>query len=369
MKKIIFGKKVEFISNDVKVNENLHNRFNDYEDCYDEFDIQIFINDEKNNDEDFMSINPKIHITHSDGFTADFGNVIARWKFNNEKIIIYVKTKSPGNSPLNHLRKFRTMEYSIDAVEVIDQILYEYILVPTMFFFKDRAIIHSSGFVYKNKTFLLGGTGGTGKTSASLSVSKTNNASFLNDDISIIDEFGTIYPNLAYPKIYAYNTVGDLKLEKEILKNKTIFNKIQWNLKKRKNIQAVRRKISPKNLYGSVITDKSSLDYYLILFKEDVTEMKLTEMDTDKAIQATIEIIKSEYSSVFYPHLYWDNFNRRMLNKDSLTYLDTEQISDNWKTILTKSFQRGKIYKLSIPMTISNKEYKEQILTILDDLV
>src|SRR5690625_1536679 len=292
MKKLIFGKGINIITKNSDIKAILNDRFSLYPDFNEKEDIKLYINENEEND-DFISINPNLHTSYPDGFKAKFGSNTIRWVMGQDVIKVYLNIPSLTKSWKNIISRYRSMEFSIGSKERIDQILYEMVLIPTMFFIDNLAIIHSAGFVYKNKSFLLGGTGGTGKTSASLEISKKNSALFLNDDMSIIDSQGFIYPNLAYPKIYAYNTIGDIELENKLIKHHSFLNKIHWKIKKKKNSEKVRRKISPKDLYGSVINEKVKLDFYIILFREKVSKMKITEINKESAINATISIMQS----------------------------------------------------------------------------
>ena len=82
----------------------------------------------------------------------------------------------------------------------------------------DLSLIHASGVVLSNgKAILLGGTGGIGKTSLELELCLNEKASFLTDDIAVIDKEGFLWPNLSFPKIYGYNLAGNKALKRQLL--------------------------------------------------------------------------------------------------------------------------------------------------------
>lgn len=365
LRKLIFGKRIFFNTNDRMTKNIIKDRFRLYPNFDGEEEILININEHTSTQFKEISKNPKLHSSIENGFEVVIGNTKANWKYG-EKIIIDVSVRDSKNSIISMLKKFISREFNASSKRIIDQILYEQILVPTMYNYQDYALIHSSGFKYKGKTFLLGGTGGTGKTSASIQISQDEKASFINDDMSVVDSLGYIYPNLAYPKIYAYNTIGDVNLERELLLNKSLGNKLHWKVMKKINISKVRRKIAPEQLFKSVETVKIPLDYYIILFKEDVQEMKITEINKVTAIDSTIAVMQSEYSGIFNNHVFWHEFNSLLNNKEKL--ISMNQVLGNWKKVLNSAFNNKKLLKLSIPLDISHTEYKKQLGSILEDL-
>lgn len=365
LNKIIFGKRIQFNTDDYIIESILLDRFKLYPNFESDEEVIVNINQDKPKKYEIVSMNPKLHTSFEKGFEAIIGNSKISWNFG-EKLEINAYIDAPKKSIITFAKKVISREFNASSKKIIDQIIYEQVLVPTMYYFENYALIHSAGFKYKGKTFLLGGTGGTGKTSASLEIAKYDDTAFINDDMSVIDSNGDIYPNLAYPKIYAYNTVGDKELETSILIDKSLGNKLHWKIMKKINIARVRRKIAPNHLFKSVTTDKLPLDYYIILFKDDVTKMHIQEISKEAAIDSTIAVMQSEYSGIFNNHVFWHEFNSIMKNKYSS--ISMKKVTDNWRNVLNSAFNNKKLLKLSIPLDISHTEYKRQLGRILEEL-
>lgn len=132
------------------------------------------------------------------------------------------------------VQKFRDIQfYSRDAWA--GQSLIENVLIPTIFFQPDKCVLHGSAICSdKGAVTIFGGTGGTGKTSSLLKIAKEPQTFFVCDDLCPVNKNGKVYPNYAYPKIYAYNTINNNELKRTILKNDGMIGKLQWAYKEKK---------------------------------------------------------------------------------------------------------------------------------------
>ena len=122
-------------------------------------------------------------------------------------------------------------------------------------------------------------------------IRKRKRKGFICDDILVIDECN-FYENYAYPKIYAYNVIGDKELERKILSKESFLSKLHWMIKKKINISKVRRKIFPEELYRIELEKKLSLKkIYIILSRGNYQEMKLKKLKSNIAKEITKNII------------------------------------------------------------------------------
>ncbi len=271
---------------------------------------------------------------------------------------VYFKLLIAPNWYRKILRKWLNMQFT-NRIENIGQIFHEHVLVPMTFFSDDLAPIHASGFTLNNTTNLLGGTGGTGKTTLELEFCLNKNAAFVTDDIAIINRKGEVHPNYNYPKIYGYNLAGNKKLKDKVLKKEPFLGKIHWFLhKKAFGISKVRRKISPFSLFKNVNTHTSKLTNYNILSKNDCKEISKTKLDIETISKMTVEVILTEYS-YFFNHIHWHAFNA--LSKGNKPIMTIDDLEKKWLEILNKSLSNTENYLLSIPFNISHDEFKKQM--------
>ncbi|SMC09972.1 hypothetical protein [Nitratiruptor tergarcus] len=299
------------------------------------------------------SNNPSIHTTFRNGFLANFGGNKVLYKKNDNIIEIDVEI----NMKKNYLRKFLNISYRYNF-ENIGHIIHELILVPTIFFFYNKAIVHASSMKHhrKEKTILFGGTGGVGKTSLELLLCKELEYSFISDDIAIIDNIGNIYPNLSYPKIYAYNVINNNKLKKLIFKNKNFMDKLQWNImRKLKGDSGVRRAISPLLLYNNIETGKNKIDEYYILYKTNtINQITIEKLNSENAAYLSLKIIRNEYNSIFQ-HIIWHEYNCSLMKYKPILKID--EILNRWLKIYLNVFKNIQCYLVKIPTSIDHNDF------------
>jgi hypothetical protein len=314
--------------------------------------------------EKLIANNPSQHFYYKNAIHFKEKLTKVAFVFNNNKQLekIYFKLLVAPNYFRKIVRKWLNMQFT-NRIENIGQIFHENILIPMTFFSDDLVPIHASGFKLNSKSILLGGTGGTGKTTLELEFCLNKNASFITDDIAILDNKGYLYANYNYPKIYGYNLVGNTILKNKIFKKELVFGKIHWLLHKTIfGLSKVRRKISPFRLFKNVTTEKTKLTNYNILSKNDCIEISKTELDVESISKMTIEVIFTEYN-YFFNQLKWHEFNALSIgNKPIITTNDLEK---KWLEILQSTLKETKNNLINIPFNISHNEFKKQSDSII----
>lgn len=304
MNKKIFGYDFNFTFNGIC--ENLIDELRFYPDIIEKNNNFKKVNVEftfKDNTE-ALSSNPSLIGVCNKGFYQNLGYAKLFWDLsqlsNNIIGVKMIVPKSETSGMKKNIRRFLSMGYEVFP-ENIGQVMHELVFVPTTFFFQDKVIIHGSCLHNKNfnSTVIFGGTGGVGKTSSLLELGKDNNWIFLSDDIVVIDENGVIYPNYAYPKIYAYNTLDDKELERSIQNEKSLTSNLQWKLKKKRNPASVRRRVGPNLLYKTEYAElplKTNLFLFRGKYDGDITVEKINSL---KSSLLEENIIFPEYEAVF----------------------------------------------------------------------
>jgi len=368
MRKNIFGYDV-YINNEID-DLIFENEFEMYEDELENIDKKIFINISESKSIDFLSSNPKLILLDKDGFTMK-SRVNIKWnlkKLNKGEIVVNIYIPRNKKSKLRRfISKFLSIGYE-NLYENIGQILHELVLIPATFFFQDKVIVHGSCLYNKkyDKSVVFGGTGGVGKTSSLIEMGKNHDWIFLSDDIVVIDNEGKIYPNYAYPKIYAYNTIGDKILEKEILKNKTTMNRFQWYFLKKINPARVRRRISPELLYNTEFKSPK-LDYNLFLFRGNFSKnIDFEKIDSKNSSIFEKNIILNEYES-FYKFIKWYEYNARALNIKP--YITFDGLVKNYEDKYNKIFSNTENYIVKIDISMNHEKFKKEMVKQTEQLV
>lgn len=309
--------------------------------------------------------NPKNHYYSNEIMGIDFGWGKVFWDF--DKHIIYVNFDDKEN---DWISKFRDIQFC-KSFEWAGQRLHEDVLIGTVLFEKDKFVVHGSAVSNRDgKVVIIGGTGGTGKTSTLISIGKEDGVYFVCDDMCSIRNDGKVFPNFAYPKIYAYNVLGNKKFENRILKSGGVTGQIQWNIKKAtRGLSSVRRRVDPSVLYNipsSKITNNFRLGTYIFLNRTDFcSDMSVENVTKEDAIEMNTMIMKNELSKFYLP-LEMRKLNSLYAHRYSST---GDNYFDNWKKSMFEALKNVKILQINIPYHYDNELLKEKMrLIILEEL-
>jgi len=354
--KLIFGINFEFKVKDKYHFDILHAELKGYPDVQ---DVDVVVREVDNFEGEVLSRNPSIHHEFSDGFLVKNRIMDRRFVFKDKNLIRidFRINESPGL--MTYLRKWNNIQFTNRRMR-IGQMLHEDLLVPATFFRENLMPIHCSGInTNSNQVLLFGGTGGVGKTSIEIKLASLSGNQFVSDDIAIVDDEKSVHKNLNYPKIYAYNTVGNDALLNRLLNSNVISDKVHWHLSKHlKGIDKVRRRIAPDEIYEVINDENHKVSTVYYLFKKDVPEMRLQELDSERATELSLEIIANEYAS-FISHIRWHNYNRMMIQKEVI--INEEGLMNKWRSIGNKFYKDLKIYALYIPLEIEHKYFLEKV--------
>ena len=303
---------------------------------------------------------PTFSLLKDNSFVVDYGHSIIQYKlFNVPGKVTVVPRKLP------FFWKILSMEYR-NVLENLPQIFHELVVIPLMFFEKDKFPVHASAVYDKalKQVIMFGGTGGVGKTSIELLLAKNARYSFFADDFCVVDRDGFVFPNLAYPKIYGYNIEYNRDLRKRLLEKESFFSRCHWFVHYYlRGPNKVRRKINPTNLFiGGVQRCKQRLGRYFIICRASVKDLVLENVSVDRAVEATIEIVKNEYHS-FLKHVRWLNVNLILAGED-YSKLGKFNLDFSWE-ILKEAFRNVDLYLLKIPIDMSLRYFSKKIFKIL----
>ena len=271
---------------------------------------------------------------------------------------IYIKYNYKTNFIKDYLLKFRSIGY-FNSLENIGAFFHEMILVLMQYILNEKMLIHSSAVknLVTNEVILFGGSGGVGKTSLELLLCNELNYSFIADDISVVDKDGYVYPNLAFPKIYAYNIINNENIENKIFKNRDILDKLQWSLmRKIRGDKGIRRAISPFDLYETIERKKNKItSYYILQRTNKVDKITITDLDKGIASYATYLIIKNEYGMATQ-HFIWDEYNT-LFDYRIKPIVVLDEVYENWKKRYETLFSKIDTYLIEIPVNIQHKDF------------
>lgn len=307
-----------------------------------------------------IATNPSIHSLLKDGFIYGIGPIEARFLFENDEVKhIHFTLKKSGRF-MTILRKWLNIQFATHK-ESIGQWIHEHVLVPYAFCTKDLAVIHASAVqTASKKTLVFGGTGGVGKTSLELALCLGEQCSFISDDICMIDSAGLVSPNLAYPKVYAYNVEGDDSIKSKIFAQRSLLDKFHFKLHELRGKKFSRRRISPLDFYGSVCNEPSLISDFFILFRDQSSEITFEKIHPTQAASLNTHVIFREYNG-FFDHITWNQYNAEA--NDLVPNLDLNTVLERMRTNSEKGFSKAsQCWLVRIPLTIPHHEFKHQMV-------
>ena len=363
----IFGKLIQIVLQDEENKSQIEvvsEQFGLYQELTDVENPDLIIHITKGDlGSDIHAINPKIHMEIKEGFRTIAPKIKVEFQ-KGQSLVARIALEKQKKGLIRYLKKLYNNQYSsID--ERLAQIIYELVLVPSVYFDMDKFLVHSSAFVKDQRgAVLIGGTGGVGKTSLELELCGNRGYSFIADDISVVSDDASVWPNLSFPKIYAYNLKDNERLEKQIFKNRPLHDKWAWKFKHFLNGPAgVRRTISPMEAYGKYANEKTKVSKYYVLVKSDVEDIRVESIKAQKASEMTLAIMKTEYSA-FNNHILWHEFNNKALQSEAILKLDDVFI--RWKEMSEAVFSKVDCYIIHIPLQIDHQEFTKKVADIID---
>lgn len=258
---------------------------------------------------DGVSRNPASHVEGEHGFIAREGGFSVSWERRPEPVVRF-----GFDGRRRSLRgKLLGMQYT-HPWQKVGQIFHEAVLAPTLalFFPGDLSLVHASALQASDgRGVMVMGTGGVGKTSAELELVLRHGYRFLADDIAFLGQDGTLHPHLAFPKIYAYNVLGDADLRRRVMAGRSAGDRAWWRAQTRiRPPSRIRRRADPAELFEGALGRACPLGTAVLLFRSSsVRRMEARPLDPDTAARMSMEVLATEIP-ILQRHLRWHAFNR-----------------------------------------------------------
>lgn len=362
----IFGKSIRIISQDSNVSDTLTKEFSIYPPS-DSAKCDIVIEHVKDLSlSKAISTNPSQHSLIKNGFVAALRPLLCEFTFESGKIKSIKFSIQPAGRLMTLLRKWANIQFTTHK-EGIGQWIHEHILIPLIIVDNDLAVIHASAVkTIGGQTLVFGGTGGVGKTSLEISLCRNEGCSFIADDICALDNEGNIYPNLAYPKVYAYNIDGKSDIRQLIFKGRSILDKLQFNLHELRGKKFARRRISPADFYGSISSTRQPLSSFFILFRDNSKEIIFEKIENNQASSLNSLVISREFGS-FFDHLVWNEYN--VSGSKEISSLKLAEILSRSEEVMNQGLSKpNNSWIVRIPHDMPHSDYQNQMVEKLKNL-
>lgn len=360
MKKIIFGKCYAF-SGDAMYQAWLAESLALYADAGDiPSDVDIHIVNEISG-RTLVAMNPKAHRTFDHGMLTSFPAADVYWGWSGRGSLEVEVTLRSRRGVKRNVQKLLSVEYASD-LESFEQILHEFVLVPSTYFFSDMVPIHAACLTVNGQACLLAGTGGVGKSAAMLALRQHEGVGFVSDDISLMS-YGSslVYANMAWPKIYGYNC-SDPALKGELLAGRGWVDRTHFNVKTWINVASTRRKLRPDRVYRKIESSPVPLSRLYYLVREEVSDFHVASLEASVAVEMTIAVISAEYS-IFHDQLYWEQYNALATSRTAMLTMD--QVVANWRRLLSECLASVACFKTSVPLNMDHVTYRDCMIDTL----
>ena len=360
MKKQIFGKTFEILfppTHESLVSET----FALYTDAVaSPVDVSVEIGAKQVSDGVYFN-NPKIHFSYRDSMETKFPQASVRWcPCVNEGPVLRAFVDIDECYKGGFLRKILSLEFPT-CIEWFQQVVHELVLIPAVYFLQDRALLHAACVSLDDKVVAFTGTGGVGKSSAMLALRNDSSASFLSDDILIVDSGGKAYGNMAWPKIYGYN-LADPLLKAKIFSRRGILDRFLFDVRCRIDPARVRRKVKPNGLYEAVAPDGMQMTHIVNLVRGTGRDFEVREL-VPKTLARMSELVLFPEYAVFHQHLYWEEYNA--LAGGAAPALTMGEVIERWREVWSECFGSVSLRTVMVPVSMD----QDTLMNRLEDLV
>jgi hypothetical protein len=308
--------------------------------------------------------NPACHHELPDGFVATMGATTVRFSFDaggDVRTVYFEPHPLRHRHQRGHARFFSTPFET--PQENAGQIFHELVLVPALFLRREFAPVHAAGFVAPaGGAILVGGTGGVGKSSLALELCRRRGFAFLADDIALVSSDGRAWPNLAYPKVYAYNVIGNAELRRTILTDRSAVDRLHWRYRTMRAPGTVSRRVAPARLYDRVAADGAPVSAYWMLAREVGGSLEVQELSAVRAADMAVAVLEAEYG-VFTRHLRWHEFNSAAGQKRPRVSLAA--VTSRWRALLADCLEAVPCRVIRVPAAMPHAEFCAQVGAII----
>lgn len=359
----IFGRVVRVVSDRSAAGRILEEELSRYPPAPEDAEPDLVVRLRRNEPGAGRLVNPRVHEEAESGFLARYRMADVEFRLDGSALrsIDFLPTR-PDTALLRHARRWLDMQFT-SREERAGVIFHEMVMVPSVYFEPALALVHASAFEDPDGgVTLVGGTGGVGKTSLEIELCLNHGFRFLADDVTVVGRGGHVWPNLAFPKIYAYNLEDNEELAARVLGRRGLGDRLHWHSHRRLGPANVRRRVAPEILYGGFSREGGPLRRYVILVREDRPALHVSEISAARAADMSVAVMETEYQE-FHNHIHWHAFNRMAAGREPV--LRVQDVLDRWRDQLTSVFGGASCQLARVPMHMAHADFKRQMAGLL----
>ncbi|MEZ5175689.1 MAG: hypothetical protein R2823_05740 [Acidimicrobiia bacterium] len=222
--------------------------------------------------------------------------------------------------------------------EIIDSLLAYQLL------HNRSAMLHAAALCKGDRTAVLAGTGGVGKSTSLLAaMSRRQDLRYLGDDLIVIDENGRAFRHPKKVQVYDYNLDRLPETKTRLLDRLGPARRGLWTVRASwLGPKQVRMRVSAEDLFGAAqVADESQIDTVFWVVPGAVERVTSRPMDPGEAAQHAAAALVDEF---------WDF--ARLLNLGSVLTdraMSLDAFYSDTLGVYRSAFSRGECYQLSVP--------------------
>lgn len=323
-------------------------------------DIELEIHDS----EKLESYSPKyfsggrsMHFNDSQYFvgTQNYFDYVVSNAFDDNPIKIDILIKQKSLNFKQKIKALKRVELS-DLTSLIRSAILSYSLfwnvLQLALLKKGCSFIHSAVISRNNRSVILAGSGGAGKTSICLELLKNSEIQYMSEDFGIVDSDGYAYFNPKSISLYKTDIAFGNPIAIKAIENLPNKTKKKWDLLTKVSDENQIVKIPPLELFGKErLSENAKIENALFMIRENCSEIHLEEISLDEYCERITNVTIREMKSLVEI--------LSLISADSpktSSYKNMVEIFEMTKNIYLKSFSNLQPKLLHIPKNFNPEQ-------------
>lgn len=246
------------------------------------------------------AIYTKIHVGWGSGFQFISDHLKYQVTRADGKYTVLVDIgRSAIQTPYTLARKFVDLNYLTPAQNLAKNFMYNCFNLITGVVLSEKGVgcyLHASSMEKDGKGVALIANGGIGKTTSMLHLVSRKGWRYLSDDIALLDRRGDLVRTPLRMQVYAYNLPGNDGLRHELMKGRSLLDKIAWWARLQiKGVHRTRRRVTADELFGSdKVAEAANCSSLLFMERMFIDKVRIEKCGSDYILSKLLNLMPKE---------------------------------------------------------------------------
>tara|TARA_R110002049_G_scaffold69711_3_gene180524 strand:+ start:5597 stop:6712 length:1116 start_codon:yes stop_codon:yes gene_type:complete len=293
--------------------------------------------------------------------TSQFYTAYVKGLFSEDTTTIRIiqKKQSIDKRALNLLKRAISLEYSTKKGQLrnhISNYSFLWAILSIKLMKKGFVFLHAGVFSNKEKTIVVTGTGGCGKTSTVINACRNQGFDFLSEDFGIVSRNGTSFYCPKTISLYKSDFKYYSDLERKVLSRLNLFSQLKWKILTKLLRRNPIIKVQPNNIFEKIALEGKEISnvYFFQRRKNEEQEVSCIELD----------LLIERVSWASYRELapFMALLSGIFANKDAMHHFDSpEEVRSSMLAIYRSAFKESKNQLFSCYLTADPLEIMETL--------